>query len=208
MEEKIIIKSKLKNVKPFCIGLPVFGVVIFVLYLIYATIKSNSKSWNEGETLVESFMDVIKYDGSMIIFILIILVFAIVGFLFYKGWSQIEMTVSDKRVFGCAAFGKRVDLPLDAISAVGTSVFNGIAITSASGAIKFYMIDNRNDIHEAVSKLLVERQGKEKAVTTTTIKQEIPQSNADELKKYKELLDSGVITQEEFNAKKKQLLGL
>ena len=33
-------------------------------------------------------------------------------------------------------------------------------------------------------------------------------SAADELKKYKELLDSGVITQEEFNAKKKQLLGL
>lgn len=35
-----------------------------------------------------------------------------------------------------------------------------------------------------------------------------PFSNADELKKYKELLDMGVITQEEFNAKKKQLLGL
>lgn len=33
-------------------------------------------------------------------------------------------------------------------------------------------------------------------------------SNADELKKYKELLDSGVISQEEFDAKKKQLLGL
>lgn len=33
-------------------------------------------------------------------------------------------------------------------------------------------------------------------------------SNADELKKYKDLLDSGVISQEEFNAKKKQLLGL
>ncbi len=31
---------------------------------------------------------------------------------------------------------------------------------------------------------------------------------ADELKKYKELLDSDVITQEEFDAKKKQLLGL
>ncbi len=34
------------------------------------------------------------------------------------------------------------------------------------------------------------------------------ESNADELKKYKELLDSGIITQEEFDAKKKQLLGL
>ena len=32
-------------------------------------------------------------------------------------------------------------------------------------------------------------------------------SVADELKKYKELLDMGVLTQEEFNAKKKQLLG-
>lgn len=31
---------------------------------------------------------------------------------------------------------------------------------------------------------------------------------AEELKNYKELLDSGVITQEEFDAKKKQLLGL
>ena len=33
-------------------------------------------------------------------------------------------------------------------------------------------------------------------------------SPADEIKKYKELLDSGAITQEEFDAKKKQLLGL
>ena len=33
-------------------------------------------------------------------------------------------------------------------------------------------------------------------------------SAADELKKYKELVDEGVITQEEFDEKKKQLLGL
>lgn len=33
-------------------------------------------------------------------------------------------------------------------------------------------------------------------------------SAADELKKFKELLDMGIITQEEFDAKKKQLLGL
>ncbi len=40
-----------------------------------------------------------------------------------------------------------------------------------------------------------------------TIHQEQPQT-ADELKRFKELLDNGVITQEEFDAKKKQLLGL
>jgi len=33
-------------------------------------------------------------------------------------------------------------------------------------------------------------------------------SAADELKKFKELLDSGIITQDEFDAKKKQLLGI
>lgn len=33
-------------------------------------------------------------------------------------------------------------------------------------------------------------------------------SAADEIKKFKDLLDSGVISQEEFDAKKKQLLGL
>ena len=33
-----------------------------------------------------------------------------------------------------------------------------------------------------------------------------PLSAADELKKYKDLLDAGVITQEEFDKKKKQLL--
>lgn len=33
-------------------------------------------------------------------------------------------------------------------------------------------------------------------------------SNADEIAKYKQLLDMGAISQEEFDAKKKQLLGL
>ena len=40
---------------------------------------------------------------------------------------------------------------------------------------------------------------------TTTIQALSP---AEELKKFKELLDQGIITQEEFDAKKKQLLGL
>ncbi len=44
-----------------------------------------------------------------------------------------------------------------------------------------------------------------KTVGTTVVQQT---SSADELKKFKELLDMGIITQEEFDAKKKQLLGL
>jgi len=46
---------------------------------------------------------------------------------------------------------------------------------------------------------------KEKVQKDTT---SIPNSAADEIKKFKELLDMGIITQEEFDTKKKQLLGL
>lgn len=47
------------------------------------------------------------------------------------------------------------------------------------------------------------------AVTENEVKHiETASSPADEIKKYKELLDMGAITQEEFDAKKKQLLGI
>ena len=117
-----------------------------------------------------------------------------------------KIFVTDKRVYGTAIFGKRVDLPLDAISAVATGKFNGISITTASGAIQFLLIKNRDEIHKEITKLLVARQ--EKSDNKVITKQETTSYNADELKKFKELLDSGVITEEEFDAKKKQLLGL
>ena len=120
--------------------------------------------------------------------------------------AKVQITVTDKRVFGINSAGKRVDLPLDSISAVGTSRFSGLAVTTASGAIKFTSLKNRDELHDAISNLLIERQ--QKPTATTTIKQEIPQSNADELAKYKDLMDKGIITKEEFDAKKKQLLGL
>ena len=49
------------------------------------------------------------------------------------------------------------------------------------------------------------REYKTQPTASTVIQQA---SSADELKKFKELLDSEIITQEEFDAKKKQLLGL
>lgn len=47
-----------------------------------------------------------------------------------------------------------------------------------------------------------------RAVKTNPTQPTTTNSSADEIKKYKELLDSGIITQEEFDLKKKQLLGL
>lgn len=46
------------------------------------------------------------------------------------------------------------------------------------------------------------------AAAQCSAKNENTLGTAEELKTYKELLDCGVITQEEFDAKKRQLLGL
>ena len=134
----------------------------------------------------------------------ILTIVAIVIIIIYYLIYEVEITVTDKRVYGKAMFGKRVDLPLDSISAIATGIFNSIAVATSSGNIHFVGIENNEQIHYELSELLIERQ--KKIQETVTI--EKPQSSADELKKFKELLDSGIITQEEFDAKKKQLLGL
>ena len=58
------------------------------------------------------------------------------------------------------------------------------------------------DLHTYTDEEWAEEQKKASAPASA------PVSAADELKKFKELLESGIITQEEFDAKKKQLLGL
>lgn len=190
MEEKILIQSNndyAKNLKKKASIVLVASAIVFLILLIFL---------NSNRYTIIAVLDLAVFVISLILFV------------FSVGISKTSLTVSDKRVYGSTTFGKRVDLPLDSISAVGIGAFNGIAIGTSSGKISFKGIGNRDDIHKTMSKLLLDRQSKEKPTATTMIKQEIPQSNADELKKYKDLLDSGIITQEEFNAKKKQLLGV
>lgn len=190
MEEQVIAKGTLKNAKSFCVKLPIFGLLItWGIDLLLAP----------GDTAYAFGPD----NGANFVLYPMVIVLAIIGVVFYKRWSKVQITVTNKRVYGYDATAKRVDLPLDSITAVATGPFSGLAVTTASGAIKFVMLKNRDELHEEISKLLIARQEK-----PAIVKQENSQSTADELKKYKDLLDSGAITQEEFDAKKKQLLGL
>lgn len=134
-------------------------------------------------------------------------VFLTLAIVSYFGLKNHRITVTNKRVYGNTAFGKRVDIPNDSISAVATiSFLKGITVASSSGKISFMLIKNSAEIHEVINTLLIERQNqseisepKDHVATNGRI---------EELKQYKELLDSGVITQEDFDTKKKQLLGL
>lgn len=146
------------------------------------------------------------FEVYFVLYIICFAAFALIGGLIYLWLRSYELTITDKRIYGKTAWGKRVDLPIDSVSAVGMKWPKGISIGTSSGRISFLLIKNRDDIHKCVSSLLIERQRKPAATTTT--KSDAPKSDVEELKQYKELLDSGIITQEEFNAKKKQLLGL
>lgn len=186
MEEKIIVESELSKV---FLKLSAFLCVVDVIVCC----------------VVNSYMTWAYY--SMIVWLVCCgVLLAIV--LLNIPLKQIKMVVTDKRVYGRTLFGKQVDLPLDSISAVSTSILDGISVATSSGIIQFCGLKNRDEIYNEIKKILAERQSKEVKASTsvTNITQE--QSSADELKKFKDLLDGGIITQEEFDTKKKQLLGL
>lgn len=65
---------------------------------------------------------------------------------------------------------------------------------------------SQNDVMDKIAKYIKEQMRNQKNKSAATITTAL--SPAEELKKFKELLDMGIITQEEFDAKKKQLLNL
>ena len=145
-----------------------------------------------------------KLKKVMIAFVVIIAP-VVMSMAIYRLLQSFQLTVTDKRVYGKILGKSRVDLPLDSISAMEATPLKGISISTSSGKIRFLAIKNVDEIYKIVNELLMERQ----MAKNTMAEPSAPQNGATvQLQKYKELLDSGVITQEEFDAKKKQLLGL
>lgn len=129
------------------------------------------------------------------------------GVVIYLWLRSYELTVTNKRVLGRVLWVKRVDLPIDSVSAISTiNLLKAVSVSTSSGRISFLFLKNANEIYEVINDLIITRQKQNKQMNES--KSADTKGSADELKKYKELLDSGVISQEEFDAKKKQLLGL
>lgn len=206
MNEIILIKSEhydIKKIKWIIYGVPcIFLLLGFILYLCnFDHCKSSDYlgvSWSILDNMCDPFS---FFPGLLIDLGLIIAVVSIIVGMWLKSYS---MTVTDKRIYGTTSWGKHVDLPIDSITAIATHAFKGIAVATSSGKIAFNFIKNRDSIHQTINNLIIERQDCKNAQTMSTINTE----KADEIKKYKALLDDGIITQEEFEAKKKQLLGL
>lgn len=206
MEEKTILRTENNTQLKFAKFL-ICSIVFFFVSWILIDLCS-------GEKQIETLLSFKFYRLDEWLYAELLIAFAIglIPLLLYIICKLIianELVVTDKRVYGKIALGKRVDLPLDSISAVVLTItlLQGISISTSSGRISFYFIEKPKEFHKEISDLIINRQSKTN-LNTTTFKQETPFSNADEIKKYKNLFDNGIITQEEFEAKKKQLLDL
>ncbi len=213
MEEKIIVQTEKFNPKNFKIKKIAIIIAIITLVVLLLTLTLTEFISDIDVFGVDYALDsLLKYwefnfGLPLVIALGAFLVVMLISFLALKMLKNIELTLTNKRVFGCNAFGKRVDLPIDSIAAVGIGkLFHSVIITTASGAIRFSFLTQYQLFHQEINKLLIDRQDKKANSQSQTI--EVKSDEADQLKKYKDLLDSGVITQEEFDAKKKQLLGL
>ena len=209
MDEKILIKSEMdKKGKAVLLGIPAaLGAISALLFLILATVKVEYSGWYSS-TYYNGFEMAFKrnHEGYLIMFILacVFFVAAIVALVIYLAYSKCELCVTEKNVKGKAIFGKEVVLPMYMVSAYSTrKLFSTISVATSSGMTKFSLIGNYAEIGKELSKMINERQE-----NTENVAAPAQNSSMDDLVKLKGLLDAGVLTQEEFDAKKKQLLGL
>ncbi len=143
-----------------------------------------------------------RKEGFGYFVVLGILLF-LVAIIFSWRISKCNLIVSDKFVKGQTFTGTKIDLPIDAISGIiEVKWLNGIKILTTSKKIVFISMKNATEVSKTISDFIATNVNEEKGIADSN------NTNADELKKFKELLDMGVITKEEFDQKKKQLLGL
>lgn len=218
MDEKILIKSEVnKTLKKILQWGPVilFGIAALISiflsmpktkeysYYFYGKYRTRTYTYTRWEVVFDFGED----TGLFILFVLgcLALLGSIILGIMYLVNRKCELQITENNVKGKTLFGKEVVLPLYMVSAYSTRKFlSVVCVATASGITKFSLIENYKEIGEVLEQQINQRQRN----TETYSKKSTESNSMDDLLKLKSLLDSGIITQEEFDAKKKQLLGL
>lgn len=220
MEQNIVIKGTPQKNKPALITIIVGVVLLLASFLVASYVFENCEGYEYfgfgygglyywcviydtfGEFFTTEFFNFECYYGYMIMLGVVAL---IVGIIMKSNTEKCEITVTNEAISGKLPHGKAVHIPLNQITAINRSSFNGVSITSIGNVSNFHCIENREEVMKAISYLLANPQ---QSSVQPTQSASANGSEAEQLKRLKDLLDSGVLTQEEFDAKKKQILGL
>lgn len=220
MKKAEFIKAKIVSVITIVLGIIItifFGVSLTKSWQNYRMDAMTYSFLNpiSGETVYHSGSDIgelslfeFAFSDDMdsaiwIVSIAVFVLFVVIAVMVYAFYFNQELIVNESGIKGKATIGKEIDISIDRIASVKKSFLKGvIVITNGQEKIKFRLMKNHNEIIEAISKGINTK-------SMNALKREnSSESSADQIKKYKELLDDGIISQEEFDAKKKQLLGL
>ena len=157
-------------------------------------------------------------------YLLILAIAAIIAGLILKGNTEkCEIIVTNKRVYGKLPHRKPADIPMNQIRRVSKCPAKGVGVRADGAISRFLLIDNQEEVIKAISHMMADYEqhpvppvgpapqpipAAPPAGPASQPAPAAPYNEVEILKQYKELLDAGIITQEEFDAKKKQVLGL
>lgn len=136
---------------------------------------------------------------------------ALPHFLLHKIYYRQSITVTNQRVRCTSGFKDEMNIPVTAISSVtvNSGLFKSVGLTCAGNRYSITYIENCQQIYNVINDLISEKRNEPHGASSITeVPKEYAENATDEIRKYKQLLDDGIITQEEFEAKKKQLLNL
>lgn len=143
----------------------------------------------------------ISYFMGPVVIITAITIALIIASILYIKDKKTELTIQDNSVIGKKSNGKTIQFLLKDIKSVEITKTHGLKITGTGIKYSIHSIANNEEMKSAIMNMLTHLPIEQPTMTALT-------STAGTIKEYKDLLDAGIITQEEFDAKKKQLLGL
>lgn len=207
MEEKVLLKSEQYDVRKLFKILLMIGAALSVLALGIRIggmrdYRTDVMHTGDGSGAAWAMADCL--GGNVLGCFCPLLAAALLGGLACLWLGSTELTITDRRVFGRAAWGKRVDVPVDSVTAA-VGLFKGVSVCTSSGRISFLGIRNGAEVCQVISGMLVERQ---QSGTGNEAADNHRSEPSGELMKLRALLDAGVITQEDLDAMKEQLNGL
>ena len=143
MEEKVLIKSEQYDVKKITNAIIKIGIILAVIQLIVMIGSAIARFGSDFLYFI--WINKIFY---VICLLPILVLTVVIPKLIYFWLRSYEMTITDKRIYGKGAWGKRVDLPVDSVSAISTiRILKGVAVATSSGKINFLVIKNANEIY-------------------------------------------------------------
>ena len=183
MEEKVICSSSNKGDKIKLIIAVCFLVIAAVLFLMYypkysaalddislywRAYYSNEDLYKMGSELAispieynrenkEFYDDMHARKSEALSFLYIAVGCAVIASISLYKWlyyGRTTITVTDKRIYGKAAFGKEVDLPLSNIVMLHKRGKKNMIIATSAGKVRFVGVKNRNEIYGAIQTLM------------------------------------------------------